>query len=372
MTDAGAARKHVVMIAPYAVFPADEGGRVRAYNLLKHLAARYDVTLLSPPLRGARVDLPITVHECIPAGRRHQLFSLRFLSRARRILRTRMPDVIISEYIWHGVHAAILARLLRRRFVLDSPNVESLRFRSTGSRWWRAIAAWEWLTMRLASRIFVVTDDDRASLIGHGVRASKIEVIPNGVDTGKMRPDPVAGARMRAELGIGDSTRLLLFFGQLTYVPNLEALALIHDRLLPLLDGSGAAFEIVVIGKGDMPKLRRDFAHPRLRFLGLVDGLAPYINAADAVIVPVTSGGGSRLKILESIACGAPVVSTSIGAQGIDPAICGGLLRVTDDWEAFVHLALDARAAPAMASREPPRSFLDEYEWHNIVSRLQF
>ncbi len=365
-------RKHIVMIAPYAVFPPDEGGRVRAYNLIKHLAARCDVTLLSPPLRGARIDLPVTVHECIPAGRRHQLLSLRFLRRARGILAARKPDVIISEYIWHGVHAAILARLLRCPFVLDSPNVESLRFRCTGSRWWRAIAAWEWLTMRLASRIFVVTEDDRASLIARGVRASRLEVIPNGVDSATMRPDPAAGARVRAELAVNAGTKLLLFFGQLTYTPNREALALISERLLSLFERSGAAFEIIVIGKGDTPELRRRFAHPRLRVLGLVDDLAPYINAADAVIVPVTSGGGSRLKVIESIACGTSVISTSLGAQGIDPAICGGLLRVTDDWEAFADLALDAPTTLAAASREPPRSFLDEYEWHNIVSRLQF
>ena len=224
--------------------------------------------------------------------------------------------------------------------------------------------------MRLASRIFVVTDDDRASLVACGVQASKIDVIPNGVDSAKLHPDPAAAPHVRAELDLAAATRLLLFFGQLDYAPNRQALETIRQRLLPLLERRGN-FEIIVIGKGEA-SLRAKYDHPRLRFLGLVDDLAPYINAADAVIVPVTSGGGSRLKILESIACGTPVVSTSIGAQGIDPAICGGLLRVTDDWEAFVRLALDAPPALAAASREPPRSFLDEYEWHNIVSRLQF
>jgi glycosyltransferase involved in cell wall biosynthesis len=367
MTERRHERRRIAMIAPYAVFPPDEGGRVRIYNIIKHLAARYDVTLLTPSLGGAHVDLPVTVHECIPGGRRHQLFSLRFLRRARRIFRSERPDAIVAEFIWHGLHGALLARLLRSRFVLDSHNVESLRFRSAGAWYWRAVAAWEWLVMRLAHRVLVVSDEDRASLIALGVRAAKIQVVPNGVDGEKMHPDESSGAHTRRELGIAPETKLLLFFGQLSYAPNREALEILRDRVLPMIERRSRDFQLIIIGKGDTGVLRRRFDHTRVRFLGVVDDLAPYINAADAVIVPVLSGGGSRLKILESIACGTPVVSTSMGAEGIDREICGGLLRVTDDWEVFAELALAPNAAP----RRPPRSFLDAYEWHNIVSRLQ-
>jgi glycosyltransferase involved in cell wall biosynthesis len=361
-------RTHIVMIAPYPIVPPDEGGRVRAYNLLKHLAERYDVTLLSPPLRGVRVDLPIEVHECIPAGRRHQLASWRFLWRARRILRGRKPAAIIAEYIWHGPHGALLARMSRCDFVLDCPNVESDRFNSTRRRWGRAVGVWERIATRLADRLFVVTEADRERFIEKGVRASKIQVVPNGVDTSVMRPDRAAGARIRAELGIAPETRMLLFFGQLDYAPNVEALDRIRDALLPALHKGTTPFEIVIAGKGDAADLRARYSHPRVRFLGVVNPIADYINAADTVIVPITSGGGSRLKVIESIACGTRVVSTTLGAQGVDPALCGGLLDLSDEWEQFAELALQ----PPVRRDAAPDAFVKAFDWRSIVSRLLF
>ena len=97
--------------------------------------------------------------------------------------------------------------------------------------------------------------------------------------------------------------------------------------------------------------------------------MAPYINAADAVAVPVRSGGGTRLKILESIACATPVVSTSVGAEGINRPACAPLLTVADDWDAFAA----ALAAPRdVKAGNVPGPFLDMYSWATIASRIEW
>lgn len=360
----------ILVIVPYPIFPPDEGGRIRAYNLLKHLAPDHDLVLLTPHSpANAGNDLPARVYETTPAGARHQILSPGFLRSATHIMRGERPDVVLSEYPWPGLHGAYLALRARVPLVLDAPNVEGDRFRATGRRTWPLVALYERLVMRLASRIFVVSDDDRARFVRNGVRASKIKVVPNGVDPAVMHPDATARARIRAELAIDDATRMLLFFGQLDYAPNRKAIDVITRELLPRLDRSGARYETVVCGKGDIDRLRALYARPHLRFAGAVPRIAPYINAADAVLAPLRSGGGTRLKILESIACATPVVSTSIGAEGIDRFACGDLLRIADDWDAF---AAYAASVPPVKGGNAPAGFLDMYSWANIVRRIDW
>ncbi len=359
------------MIVPYPIVPADEGGRRRAVSLIKHLAVEHTVVLLTPRSSAYEgCDLPATMYQTTPAGRRHQIVSPGFLRRAFAIIRDERPDVILIEYAWSGLHGALLARRFGLPLILDAPNVEGDRYRSTGTRFWRAIAAYESLVTRVATQIFVVSEDDRRRFIATGVRATKLQVVPNGVDPDAMHPDAAARAAVRSELGIAAGTVLHLFFGQLDYGPNRDALAVIARELIPRLDAQDRPYELVVTGKGDIERLRSTYRHARLRFVGAVPSIASYINAADDVLVPITSGGGTRLKVLESIACGAPVVSTSIGAEGIDRSVCGDLLSIADDWEAFV-----ARLPgnPSLeSSRAVPAGFLDMYSWANIVRRIDW
>ena len=359
----------IAMIVPYPIFPPDEGGRIRAYNLLKHLAAAgHDMLLLTPTSPPPPADLPVRFFETTTAGRRKQVFDPGFMLRAGKILKAERPDIVLSEFIWPAVHGAYLARRLGVPLVLDAHNVEGNRFRSAGAPVWPLVAAYERLALRLATKILVVSEEDRERFTKRGVRAAKMQIVPNGVDPAVVHPDAEAGEAVRRELGIAAETKMLLFFGQLGYAPNQQAVRTIHDELLPRLDRSGTDYTFIVVGKNHESVARVD-SHPRLRFTGAVRAIAPYINAADAVAVPITSGGGTRLKILESIACATPVVSTSMGAEGIDRAACGGLLTIADDWDAFSATL----AAPCdVKDGNVPAPFLDMYSWKNIVSRIDW
>jgi glycosyltransferase involved in cell wall biosynthesis len=355
----------LLFIVPYPIFPPDEGGRVRAYNILKQLAARgYDVTLFTPRSpANAECDLPIALFGTTAPGRRNQIVSPGFFRRTLSIARQQRPDAIIVEYPWSGIHGWWLSRRLGVPLVLDAPNVEGDRFRSTGSRAWRFVDVYERWVTRVASKIIVVSEEDRARFARRGVPARKLAVLPNGVDPDITRPDAEAGARVRGELKIPDGDRMALFFGQLDYAPNREALRSLRDEVFTRAPRT----TFIVAGKGNVDELRR--AYPEFQFTGRVDSIVPYINAADVVVAPITSGGGTRLKILESVACATPVVSTSVGAEGIDRSVCGALLTVTDDWREF---AAEVESASLVKPGNVPAGFLDMYSWAGIVGRFDW
>jgi glycosyltransferase involved in cell wall biosynthesis len=350
--------------------PPDEGGRVRAYNLVKQLSLAHDVLVLSPRSSAyADWDLHARVAQTTSSGRVRQIVDLGSIGGSSwRALREFVPDVIVTEYPWAGLRAWIMARRLHIPLVFDAPNVEGERFRSTGSRVWRIVDLYERMVARSAAAVFAVSEEDVARFRARGIAADKIQIVPNGVDSTVTHPDSDAGAAIRRQLGIGDTTKMLLFFGQLGYTPNRDAISAIHGELLPRLDRSGVDYVFVVAGKNH-EAAQWTWSHLRLRYTGPVTEIAAYINAADAVTVPVTSGGGTRLKMLESVACGTPVVSTTVGAEGIDRAVCEDLLTVVDDWDGFAE-ALGR--APVVKRGNVPAAFLDMYSWAGIVSRIEW
>jgi glycosyltransferase involved in cell wall biosynthesis len=161
------------------------------------------------------------------------------------------------------------------------------------------------------------------------------------------------------------SAKLILFFGQLKYPPNAQALRTITERILPRLDSD---FRLLVVGGGlSSGSARRLSSPPRLILAGPVENIADYIRAADVVAVPLEHGTGTRLKILESVACGVPVLSTSIGAEGLNRAALGDHVIVEDDWKSWP----DALVQAAGLKHRPPRdAFVEYYDWRNIVRRI--
>jgi glycosyltransferase involved in cell wall biosynthesis len=222
----------------------------------------------------------------------------------------------VTTFMWHYLrHVGPDALRL-----VDTHNVDSLtmgRYVETmpfGPR--RAYAALTARKMRrLEARVYDEADsvwvcsDAEAGLGASIAPGGKFCVVPNGVDTTAFHavaPAPVEDRR-------------LLFFGRLDYYPNLDALRHLFGRILPLIRRQLPDVEIVVAGPGGSPELvemvRSD---PRARLLGRVENIAQVLEQASLVVVPIRSGGGTRLKILEALAMSRPVVTTTVGAEGLD------------------------------------------------------
>lgn len=352
----------IVVLSYLPIDPANGGGRVRIRQLATHLALRHTVTMICPPLEGRpATPPPFLVHEIGVRGAR-QLIDPFLYRRIIDTVRQERPDVLLAEYIWQGLHGIVARFAHQATLVLDAFDVATVRFRQAGSRLWPFISAYERAILRRVDRVLAVSEIDRTRLLNMGAPRNNTYVIPNGVDTTEFRPDLAAGRRVREQLGIDDGDRLLLFFGQLDYPANADAVRTLARDVMPRLD---ARYKLAIAGRG-ANGLRERYENGQMRFLGPVEPLPAYINAADAIVAPIAHGSGTRLKLLESLACGTPTIATSVAAEGIDLNVCNGALTIADNWQAF---AAAVREAPAHQTL-PSSAFVAAYNWKYIAERF--
>jgi glycosyltransferase involved in cell wall biosynthesis len=172
---------------------------------------------------------------------------------------------------------------------------------------------------------------------------------------------------VRERCGLPAAGALVLFFGQLSHRPNRQAVERIVHEVAPRLQALPILF--VIAGRGGHA-YATTLSDPvdNVRFLDHVDDLVPLIKSAACTIAPLQSGGGTRFKIIESAACGTPVVSTSIGAEGLDHALFGDALIICDEWEQFAaHIAW---LCTDVRRWSPTEAFRSVYDWQHILSRL--
>lgn len=195
------------------------------------------------------------------------------------------------------------------------------------------------------------------------VPQARVSVIPNGVDTSYMTPS--------IDSGNNSTTDSFVFLGTLSYQPNHDAVLFFHRDIWPLIRDRLPSLRWRIVGRDPSPEVRV-LASSKIEVTGWVDDVRPYLWASRALVVPLRSGSGTRLKILEAMAAGIPVVSTSIGAEGL--AVTHGediLLADTPDQfaDALIRLLQDPDLATELARRA--RQLVEkQYNWSVITDRL--
>ena len=172
--------------------------------------------------------------------------------------------------------------------------LEYLKVKAAEERAWRRVDA------------CAVTSSRDAVTIRRAFPDALVGVVPNGVDTRHFSP----GDRP-------SEPATLLFFGTIASYPNVDALLFFVREVLPLVRRAHPAVRLVIVGPAPPPEIRR-LSGPDVVLTDAVPDLRPYLERATAVIAPLRVGGGTRLKILEAMAMGRPVVSTSLGAEGLE------------------------------------------------------
>jgi glycosyltransferase involved in cell wall biosynthesis len=153
--------------------------------------------------------------------------------------------------------------------------------------------------------VTAVSAGDAATI--QSIKPQEIVVVANGVDGDAYRPPDVE-----------PSGRSLVFTGSMDWRPNQDAIRWFIDAVHPLLIQDGD-YRLHVVGRQPPDWLRdRSLVPPQVIVTGTVDDVRPYIAGASVYVVPLRIGGGSRLKILEALAMGRAVVSTTVGAEGLD------------------------------------------------------
>jgi glycosyltransferase involved in cell wall biosynthesis len=190
----------------------------------------------------------------------------------------------------------------------------------------------------------------------------RVEVIDNGVDTEFFRPDDTPRDPKR-----------VLFLGSLDWRPNLDGVRWLLDAVWPKVVAREPTARLALVGRRPPQWLRqRVAATASVELHADVPDVRPHLAAAGVLAVPLRVGGGSRLKILEALAAGTPVVSTTVGAEGLD--LQGDRhLRLADDAEALTGALLAGMADPSADARLAEagrRRVLDRYDWGGLADRL--
>ena len=325
--------------------PPNTGGRIRTYNLLRRLAKDHDIHLLSLIQHAdeARFVPELAEHlvsvDTVLLRRRSKLGHMpgvlrRILSgapmdtqfyflpeMARKVVRALSEhrfDIIQLEHSYMASYLDVIPPGARARRVLTFVDVESVRlaraFKVENNPYWRLRQLINWLPMKrwenaIAANVdmcITTSEVDRARLRLNTV-ADRVLVVPNGVDCDALKPLPWGSIR-----------RDVLFVGTFGYPPNVDAALYFARDVLPDVVRHIPDARFLLVGSKPPAVMRRLAKNPQIVVTGWVEDVRPYYEQSAVCVVPLRVGGGTRLKILEAMALGRPVVSTSIGCEGLD------------------------------------------------------
>jgi glycosyltransferase involved in cell wall biosynthesis len=227
---------------------------------------------------------------------------------------------------------------------------------------WRKLRREELGTYREADGVYLCSGTDQRRLLEEapGVRTA---VIPNAADVEYYQPRPTDPP---------PDGRTVVFFGLLSYVPNVDGVIHFVQAIWPRIAAAHPEVRCKIIG-GQAPPSLNALAGPRVELTGFVPDLRPHLAAAAAVIVPLRLGGGTRLKIVEAMAMGKAIVSTTLGAEGIE-AVRGRDLLIEDEPAAFAEAVNRLLAEPNLAARigrSARQLAVERYAWSGAARALE-
>jgi len=384
--------------------PPRFGAQARMHGLMTQLARRHDLTTVT--LVGREFD----IEECrramqtycrevvlVPHSYGHEgltkrllqvrslaskqsferlLFTVpQFQQRLDQLLRARRFDVVNLEFSFLGHFDLRQAPLGEKRpaLVVDSHNIDydlarqyardgtSLARRLYAEANWRKLRREELTTYREADGVYLCSAADERRLLSE-VPDARTTVIPNAADVEYYQPrstDPLPDGRT------------VVFFGLLSYVPNIDGVLHFTSEIWPRIAEAHPGARCKIIG-GRPPPSVQALAGPQIEITGFVPDLRPHLAAAAAVVVPLRLGGGTRLKIVEAMAMGKAIVSTKLGAEGIE-AVPGRDIVVEDEPAAFADAVNHLLADPHLAARmgqSARRLAVEQYSWSGAAQAL--
>lgn len=386
-------------------FPPDGGVFIRTYNILRILARRYRIRLLAFDRTGvgsSRRDG--SLQEAFAALGQFAELSvvpipqdssrLRFLTdHARALLAnrafthyrydepsySRLITAELASHVYDIIHvdsldlARFLPQLPLDRVVLTHHNVESQllrdRARIEGSSLLRRYIDRQAHLMESLERNWcprvrlnvAVSARDARELrrIAPGARMS---VVPNGVDVDRIRPTPESA-----------SDGSIVCVGGLAWFPNRDALDYLSTEVLPRARAAGLGdTRVVWVGRAP-PGVAEEFARRfDVQLTGYVDDVMPFVERAACYVMPFRVGGGTRLKLLEAMAAAKPIVSTRVGAMGVEAADGRHLLladEADDMADALVRVLADARLRKDLGSAARQLA-VEVYSWDAIADSM--
>lgn len=386
---------HILQFAPRIPYPAHDGGAVYVYYTIKYLSLlgnkvdlvsfnsnrheqdpdhiRNFVTLYDTP----GDFLPYNIPSVGKAVITHQPISIQHRMRLAKMapaidLVEQTPDIILLE----GIHTAHFLTQIKKKFpqvpiVLRQSNVEYLVLKRNARisknplikafyyQQYLAMKKYELEAMKKVDAITAITPFDQQIFLNH---------LPN--ITSFVSP---AGAEMPKNLGLQRHKNRILSISNWLWKPNYDGLVWFLERIWPKILQQRPDVEIDIIGIGLSQNFIDKYKNRNTHFLGLVNDLTPFRQKGTLFIAPLFSGSGMKLKVVEGMANGLPIITTKIGAEGIDIKSGIHYLEANSELD-FISGIIE------LLDNEPLRKSIEmnaieivkeKYTWESISSNLQ-
>lgn len=388
----------IIWLKTELLHPIDKGGKIRTYQMLRELCREHEVTYLTLDDGQAAPDALDRASEYaqevvrIPfsqAAKRTPRFYAELARNAasplpfaiakyespamrqalRELLGRRPADVVVCDFLFpsinvdrelpcptilfqHNVEAAIWARHAQ---VATHP-LKRLYFREQ----WRRMRAFEAAECRRFDHVVAVSPEDEETFRReYGVR--NVSNVPTGVDTEYFCPTRECPRTANS----------LVFTGSMDWLPNEDAIQFFARDVLPLVREQVPDTTLTVVGRNPPAHIRAlGDEVPAIRVTGSVIDVRPYLNEASVFVVPLRIGGGTRLKIYEAMAMQLPVVSTTIGAEGL-PLRSGVDAVIADEPSDLADAIVTLLRDPALAARigqTAGERVRREFSWQRVAA----
>jgi glycosyltransferase involved in cell wall biosynthesis len=416
----------ILFLTPQLPYPPQKGTAMRNWGLISDLTKRYEVTVLSfsppPPTGGDRgggddplattcrvetVEPPIRspstrLRDMLTTSKPDMALRLASDAYAQRLADwlAREPfDVVHVEGIEMAPYLDVIDAVFpplssppneggqrrgkspRPLIVFDDHNCEYLLQKRAfltdlriPSRWlgaaysfvqWQRLLGYEAQACRRADRVLAVSEADAATLrkLAPDVQ---VAVVPNGIDTQAYRPQI---SSLKSQI----PENMVVFTGTMDFRPNVDAVLWFAQEVLPRIRTQVEDVRFLAVGQRPHRRLGVLQNDPAVTLTGFVEDTRPYIADAAVYVVPLRMGGGTRFKVLEALAMGKPVVSTTLGAEGF-PVTHGQELLLADKPEDFAQSVILLLNAPEKRESlgQAGRVFVEtQYDWRVIVPLVE-
>jgi polysaccharide biosynthesis protein PslH len=388
----------ILFITDRIPYPAVSGNLQRTYHLIRRFARDHELWLAAPlnseeEARGAE-HMRDFCHQVVTGTRRrghpirHLPGVLRYLwqgkpleylfehceelfQKIRQLTETTHFDRIHIEPSYMGLYLEAISPKTDARTALTFHNVESSLFEQLARveqapvarvRNWlhsRALRRWEASYTDRFDDCITVSEEDRKLLHAINPRL-RIKVSPNGVDTHELQPLPAAE---------GDPA--LVFVGSMNYAACVDAALFLCRQILPRIQHNEPSVQLWLVGRDPVDEVKR-LAGEKVHVTGWVESVEPYYRRSTVSVVPLRAGGGTRLKILESMALGRPVVSTAKGCEGL-AVVDGEEIFIADSPEEFAAKTsrlLAERTLRERMAHNARQLVMARYNWDAIARDL--